>query len=256
MAEIELYFNRSVGDNASLYYEQAKKARKKVEGARAALASSRLRLEELGREKEAEVKSKEAAKPVKKEWFEKFRWFVSSEGFLCIGGRDATTNEIVVKKHVEKDDLIFHTEMAGSPFFVVKAEGKNPGKATLDEAAQAVASYSKAWKLGLASAETFYVSPGQVTKEAKAGEFVARGAFMVYGKKNFVNAELKIAVGIIDGKIIGGPVAAVKKHSKKAMVLIPGKEKSSDIAKKVKKELGGDIDDIMRFFPSGGLQIE
>ena len=112
MAEIELYFNRSVGENASLYYEQAKKARKKVEGARAALASSRLRLEELGREKEA------AAKPVKKEWFEKFRWFVSSEGFLCIGGRDATTNEIVVKKHVEKDDLVFHTEMAGSPFFV------------------------------------------------------------------------------------------------------------------------------------------
>ena len=35
----------------------------------------------------------------KKEWFEIFRWFYTSEGFFVIGGRDATTNDIIIKKH-------------------------------------------------------------------------------------------------------------------------------------------------------------
>ena len=38
----------------------------------------------------------------KQEWYEKFHWFFSSEDFLCIGGKDATSNEIIIKKHTEK----------------------------------------------------------------------------------------------------------------------------------------------------------
>ena len=36
----------------------------------------------------------ESINKLHKEWYEKFRWFYSSEGFLCIGGRDSTTNDI------------------------------------------------------------------------------------------------------------------------------------------------------------------
>jgi predicted ribosome quality control (RQC) complex YloA/Tae2 family protein len=32
-------------------------------------------------------------------WFEKFLWFVSSENFLVIAGRDAQQNELLVKKY-------------------------------------------------------------------------------------------------------------------------------------------------------------
>ena len=35
--------------------------------------------------------------PEKKPYM-KFRWFISSDGFLCLGGRDATSNEIIIKK--------------------------------------------------------------------------------------------------------------------------------------------------------------
>lgn len=31
-------------------------------------------------------------------WFEKFFWFVSSENYLVIGGRDAQQNELLVKR--------------------------------------------------------------------------------------------------------------------------------------------------------------
>jgi len=52
------------------------------------------------------------SKEINKEWYEKFRWFISSDDFLILGGRDATSNEIVIKKHTEKNDLVFHR-----PFF-------------------------------------------------------------------------------------------------------------------------------------------
>jgi predicted ribosome quality control (RQC) complex YloA/Tae2 family protein len=262
MADITLNINKSVGENASVYYDESKKMKKKLEGARAALEDSRRKLEELKKEKESEElrlskeeERKKKSAEIKREWYEKFRWFVSSEGFLCIGGRDATTNEIVIKKHTGKDDIIFHTEMAGSPFFIIKTEGKKPGKATLDECAQATASYSRAWKLGISSADVFYVNPEQVSKEAQSGEYIAKGAFMIRGKKNILNADLKIAIGIKDNKIIGGPINSIKKQAEKSITLSPGKEKASDTAKKIRAKIGGELDDIIRFLPSGGFSI-
>jgi len=54
-----------------------------------------------------------------------------------------------------------------------------------------------------------------------------------------------------DGKIIGGPINAIKKHAEKFVTLEVGKEKKSDVAKKIKFILKGDLDDIMKFLPSG-----
>lgn len=34
----------------------------------------------------------------KAHWFEKFNWFISSEGYLVLSGRDAQQNEILVKR--------------------------------------------------------------------------------------------------------------------------------------------------------------
>lgn len=31
-------------------------------------------------------------------WFEKFNWFISSEGYLVLSGRDAQQNEILIKR--------------------------------------------------------------------------------------------------------------------------------------------------------------
>ena len=77
-------------------------------------------------------KKRKQNKPIKprssKKWYEKFRWFYSSERFLCIGGRDATTNETVIKKHTGAHDLVFHTAMTGSPFFVIQSGGKKIGE--------------------------------------------------------------------------------------------------------------------------------
>ncbi len=33
-------------------------------------------------------------------WFERFHWFVSSENYLVLSGRDAQQNELLVKRYM------------------------------------------------------------------------------------------------------------------------------------------------------------
>ena len=256
MTSITLHLDKNVEKNASIYFDKAKKFKKKIEGAKEALESSKKKLEKLKKNK-PEVKEIVIKKKVKKEWYEKFRWFYTSEGLLVIGGRDATTNEIVIKKHTDKEDIVFHTDMAGSPFFVIKAEGKKIGEKSLEETAQATASFSRAWKLGLASIDVFYVKPEQVSKEAQSGEFMPKGAFMIRGKTNYLHPKMEIALGIKEGILISGPTSAIKKEADKVIVLVQGNTKASDIAKKIGKELGiKDMDEIIRMLPTGGMKIQ
>ena len=258
MARITLDIKKSIEQNAAVYFEKAKKAKKKLDGAKQALKKIQNRLELLKEKRDKESLTEKRTEKIlrKKEWYEKFRWFFSSEGFLCIGGRDATTNDIIIKKYADKNDIVFHTDMAGSPFFVIKAGKKKIGQNTMEEAAQATASYSRAWRLGLSSIEVFYVRPDQLTKEASSGEYITKGAFMVKGKTNYIHPMLETAVGIKDNRIIGGPVNAVKNNSEKFVIIQQGKEKTSEIAKKIKKIIGGSIDEITLFIPAGGSRIQ
>ncbi|MEE9524994.1 MAG: NFACT RNA binding domain-containing protein [Candidatus Woesearchaeota archaeon] len=254
--KIQLDVTKSLEQNAETYFNKAKKAKRKLGGAKEALEKSFLKLEKAKKDKLKQEAKKEKVER-KKEWYEKFRWFRSSEGFLCIGGRDATSNEIVIKKHMDKDDIVFHTNMAGSPFFVIKIKEEKPTEATINEVAQATASYSRGWKAGIASADVFFVNPSQVTKEAKSGEFVPKGAFMIYGKKNTLVAELRIAIGLKDGQIIGGPIDAIRAQTDNFVIVIQGNEKTSGVAKKIKKKLkGGSIDEIIRMIPAGGCKVQ
>ena len=209
--------------------------------------------EKINLEKTKQDKLKER----KREWYEKFRWFISSEGLLVIGGRDATSNEIVVKKHTEANDLVFHTDMAGSPFFIVKSENKTIGNKTKEEAADATCTFSRAWKLGLQTSPVFYVSPEQVSKKAKSGEYMGKGAFMIYGKTNYISNKLSLAVGITKNQqIMSGPSDAIKKHCEKYIILEQGNEKASSVAKYILHKISGTIDEIIRALPSGGFRIK
>ncbi|MBI1935659.1 DUF814 domain-containing protein [Candidatus Woesearchaeota archaeon] len=260
MAQISLDLTKTVEENAAVYFEKAKKIKKKIEGAKNALSESMKKLSELELKKGRGLlkESKELRfRERKQEWYEKFRWFFSSEGFLVIGGRDATSNEIVVKKHTEANDLVFHTDLAGSPFFVVKSEGRQIGEKAKEEAADATCTFSKVWKLGLQTTSVFYVNPGQVSKKTKSGEYMGKGAFMIYGKTNYINNKINLAVGMNKkSQLMAGPIDAVKAHCEKHVVLLQGSEKASKIAKYVQHQVGGTIDEIIRALPSGGFRVK
>ena len=260
MVEIELCLDKSVEQNASIYFEQAKKLRKKMQGAKGAIAVHQKKLIELEKkknlEKEEYTKGKEKKVESKHEWYEKFRWFISSEDFLVVGGRDATTNEIIIKKHTDKNDMVFHTDIAGSPFFVIKRGDKEIGLETIKEVADATVTFSRVFQLGHSNSPVFWVKPEQVTKEAPTGEYLTKGAFMIKGKTNYIDNKISLAIGkLSDGRLMAGPVDAVKKHCSEYLELIQGDNKISQIAKKIKAKLGGEIDDIIRILPTGGMEI-
>ena len=260
MTKLILDLTKSIDQNAAVYFEKAKKIKKKITGAEKALEENLKKLQDLEIKKEKiilEISKQKKLKERKREWYEKFRWFISSEGFLVIGGRDATSNEIVVKKHTEPYDLVFHTDMAGSPFFVVKNEGKIIGDKTKEEVADATCTFSRTWKLGLQTSSVFYVSPEQVSKKTKAGEYMGKGAFMIYGKTNYIGNKVNLAVGINKSQqIMSGPIDAIKANCDKYVVLIQGDEKSSSVAKYIQHKIGGSIDEIIRALPAGEFKVK
>jgi hypothetical protein len=201
----------------------------------------------------------------RREWYEKFRWFTTSGGKLAIGGRDAQSNSLLIRRHVDNGDVVYHADLFGSPFFVLK-KGKEQTTEEVAELAQATVSYSSAWKTGLSAADAYWVEPQQVSAGAPTGEYLARGSFAIRGKKNFITRNLlELAVGIDKaGRVVAGPEAAVAKTAPVYVVIIPSREKSSDTAKKVLAELkellgsavgGATLDDVMRALPTGGGKI-
>jgi predicted ribosome quality control (RQC) complex YloA/Tae2 family protein len=248
--KVTLDIRKSVDENATSYFEAAKKDRKKVEGARKVIEEYKVKQSESDTSEEKKIQR--VSRRRKAEWFEKFRWFTSSDGFLVIGGRDASTNEIVIKKHAEENDLVFHTDMAGSPFVVVKRDGKESiPDSTLEEAADFTAVFSRGWKAGMATLPVFCARPSQVSKTPNPGESLPKGAFVIRGELRYFTPRMQYAVGLFEDKIMGGPVMAVEKQCEKHVRIMQGDDKVSDVAKALQKRLGGELDEIIRVLPQG-----
>lgn len=257
MTEVVLDLRKDIVKNAAEYFEKAKKSKKKIKGAEEAIQKWKKELDKLEKQVVEIEKSETGIKiQVLKKWFHKFRWFRTSDNFLVIGGRDATTNELVIKKHAEANDLVFHTDMAGSPFFVIKSDGREITETAIKETADATCTFSRAWKLGLGSQSVFYVRPEQVTKTALPGEYLQKGAFMIIGKTNYVLNKLNLAVGMSKEGVMAGPVEAVSAHCREYIMLEQGNEKTSTIAKEIQKKIKTDLDSIIRTLPAGGCRIK
>ena len=175
---------------------------------------------------------------------------------MCIGGRDASSNSAIIRKHLTDQDLVFHAEVHGSPFFVIKnvpSNGAEQLKTSLLEAAQATVSFSRAWKDGLSVADAYWVIPDQVKKGAPTGQFLPKGSFVIQGKRNFVKGvEIRLALGVIilekKYALMCGPQEAVKKKSIAYCVLLPGGNDPTNVAKKFKQELVRVCSDITEEF--------
>jgi predicted ribosome quality control (RQC) complex YloA/Tae2 family protein len=238
-----LNLRSSVQDNANNFYLKSKKAEKKLRGAEKTLQETKAKIEEA--KKQVEI-TKEAQQPLakrrKRDWFEKFRWFHSSDGFLVIGGRDATTNELIVKKRMDSNDIVFHAEIVGAPFVLIKTDGKPVPEQTINEAAQLAASYSRAWKEMFSSVNVYWIHPKQVSKTPPSGQSLKKGSFMIRGTKNFVRGvPMQVAIGVkIDEdsiRVIGGPVDAIAKQTGAYMEVVQGTQKSGQLAKQIRHQL-------------------
>ncbi len=271
---LKLSLRETVQQSAARFYQKARQAKEKIRGLEEAIAQTTDKLKSIQtRRAEAELYARQPLKRRKRAWYEKFHWSYSSEGFLMIGGRDAATNGLLINRHMEPNDIVFHADVPGSPFLLIKTGGKTPSESTITEAAQMVASYSRAWREGLKSVNVYWVKPDQIGRAAPSGEYLPRGSFMVYGPRNYVrNIPLRIAIGLkrADEQVVvlGGPPSAVASQTPLFVELVPGAEKSGTLAKKAllkltdraPEELKDVIrklppDELQRVIPSGGGEI-
>jgi predicted ribosome quality control (RQC) complex YloA/Tae2 family protein len=249
---------------SSAIFDAAKQAERDVKDIDEAVERLQPRLKrEKGKEEVARVKAIPLSR-AKKEWYEKFRWFFTSRGKLAIGGRDAQSNTTLIRRHLQDGDTVYHADLFGSPFFVLK-QGREQADEEVREVAKATVAFSSAWKTGLGAADAYWVSPEQVGTAGPSGEYLAHGSFAIKGRKNLVTKNpVEVAVGIDSrGRIISGPEESVMLAAKGHVTLVPSREKPSDTAKRVLHELQAyaddrvsiGVDDVLRMLPAGGGKI-
>ena len=238
-------------------------------------------MDKIQKQKNKKPSSAEIKILTNKEWYEKYRWFLTTDDVLAIGGRDSSSNSVLIRRHLTENDYVFHAEVNGSPFFILK-NANNKTSADLSqsiiETAQATISFSRSWKDNLSSADAYWVYPSQVKKGAPTGQFLPKGAFIIEGKKNFVkNLEIKLAIGLsfIEDRplFIVGPFSAILKRSIFLRNMIPSgfdvvkaskKIKSDFVDYSIKNEFPErlihhlknlSIDEIVRILPVGQFKL-
>lgn len=265
--KIDINPKLTIPENAEIYYEKAKKAKRKRKGALIAIENTKKQLEKIKTKKDIAMENITTPKKrVKKnfKWYEKLRWFISSEGFLVIAGRDANSNEMIVKKYLETNDIYLHADIHGASSTVIKLNKQELTDQVIKESGEFAASFSSAWSKGFSTQDVYWVHPEQVSKTPEAGEFVKKGSFIIRGHRNYIrSAKVKLAIGIVDyeGKrIMVGPIESVESHCQNYIVIKPGYTKKEAIAKKILHKINENdiltLDDIIRVLPSGKCDID
>ncbi|XP_063231273.1 ribosome quality control complex subunit NEMF homolog [Bacillus rossius redtenbacheri] len=173
--------------NARKYYDKkrtaAKKQQKTVESQGKALKSAEKKTKQTLKEVQV-ISSINKARKVY--WFEKFFWFISSENYLVIGGRDQQQNELIVKRYMKAGDIYVHADISGASSVTIKNPSGEPvPPKTLNEAGVMAVCYSVAWEAKVLTS-AWWVHSDQVSKTAPTGEYLTTGSFMIRGKKNYL----------------------------------------------------------------------
>lgn len=260
--EIKIDFTKSAQENAEEYYDRAKRLTAKRKGAERAIAELKGMVEKAKAEKAAEVEKVKPAVTVSrpKEWYEKFRWFTTSDGMLVIGGRDAHQNEALNSRHFEAGDLFFHANIFGASVTVLKGGESSPERSR-SEAAQFAACYSSAWKEGLQTVDVYAMRRTQVSKSTGKGS-LGVGSFLLSGEREWHrDTPLGLAMFMADGRLNTVPLRLVDSAAsgslpQKVAAIRIGRDKKSDAAKKISRMIGcDDIDEIIRQLPAGEFRV-
>ncbi len=253
---------------ASVLFNEAKKQSGAIPSIQSIKEKTEKKLEKFQSKTDSEKDLFVVTEIRKKIWYERYRWFFTTDGYLTVGGRDAASNSAVVRKHLDKDDKIFHGDIFGSPFFILK-DAKLAPDTSMNEIAHATVCFSRAWREGLYGVSAYWIHPDQVKKSAPSGEFLPKGSFTIEGQRNFIKSEtLRLAVGIIkqddDYVLTCGPPESIKKYSTLYAIIEPHGSEMAETAKKIRIEFSKleeqiakniPIDDYVRALPAGKSQI-
>ena len=268
--KIKINLQSSIQGIASVLFNEAKRQIKAIETIELERKKTEKNLEVFRKQESIARDSVVFTIQKKKEWYERYRWFFTSDNLLAIGGRDASSNSSVIRKHLGKDDKVFHAEIVGSPFFILK-DSTEETLSSMTEVAHATVCFSRAWREGLYGLNAYWVKPEQIKTAAPSGQFIAKGSFVIEGRRNFIQAPgLKLSIGIYQKNdrysLMCGPPSAIKKNCIYFVMIEPSGSDMTDLAKKIRLEFlkivenedivkAFTIDDFTRALPAGDSHI-
>ncbi|KAJ5815691.1 hypothetical protein N7474_007468 [Penicillium riverlandense] len=193
MLSIDIDLGLTPWANATQYYEQKKVASQKqqrtAQSSEKALKSHEKKVTtDLKRSlKQEKQVLRQARTPF---WFEKFIFFISSEGYLILGGRDAMQSELLYRRYLNKGDIFVHADLAGATPMVVKNRSQSVDApippSTLSQAGNLCVATSTAWD-SKAVMSAWWAYAHHVSKmAASGGGILPTGEFQIKGEKNFL----------------------------------------------------------------------
>ena len=189
------------------YRASKEKGAKTIEASTTALKAA----EAKARQQLAEAQKKKDRVQVqphrKTYWFEKFAWFITSDNYLVVAGKDAQQNEQLVKRYLRPGDAYLHAEVHGAATCILRAkrrrrkDGKTQVIPLSDQALREAGTFticrSSAWSSKMVTS-AYWVESHQVSKTAPTGEYLTVGSFMIRGRKNFLPASsLEMGLGVL-----------------------------------------------------------
>ncbi|KAH7673059.1 Serologically defined colon cancer antigen 1, partial [Aphelenchoides avenae] len=190
----------SAAQNSRKFFGDKRNAAEKQQRTQLATKKALKSAQHVAKSKVDQVRTRtNLARTRKTMWFEKFNWFVSSDGYLVIGGRDFQQNELLVKRYLRPGDLYVHADIHGSASVVIrnKSAQQHVPPRTLNEAGTMAVCYSSAWEAKIV-VSAWWVRHDQVSRTAPTGEYLPAGSFMIRGKKNFLpSCQLQLGFGLL-----------------------------------------------------------
>lgn len=219
--EATINLTQTAFSNARIMYADREAAKRKQEKAEAASAMVIKKVEAQVMKNLAALKLKTELHSARKiHWFEKFNWFISTEGYLVISGRDAMQSDIIMKKHLRPGDAYVHADVRGAVPWIVR---RKPDRGTISlfaiqEAGNAVICWSAAWSTKTVLS-AWWVPGEQVSKISEHGDrlpqgdillfalfiqlpsftlMITTGVYSILGRKNFLlPATLEMGFGVL-----------------------------------------------------------
>lgn len=206
--DIELDYTQNIWNNIRNYHLTKKAIKTKIEKTKVGgtKAIEKMEVEQKKEKKRKapliplELKEKLEQIVIKEFWFEKFKWFISSEGYLVLLGKDMHQNELLVKKYLTNNDVYLHSDTHGSGSCIIKniltEENNIPSPISLTQAASFIICNSKAWNYNSPD-RAYWVYSNQVSKTPESGEYMSTGSFIIRGKKNYIITTLQLGFSFL-----------------------------------------------------------
>lgn len=187
--------------NARVYFDTKKVAVTKEEkvqkSSEMALRNVEKRIQrDLSRSLKNETDSLKAIRP--KFWFEKYFWFVTSDGYLCLAGRDDLQTDMIYYRHFSDDDYYVSADIDGAlkVFILNPYKGENLSPTSLFQAGIFALLTSSAWN-GKVSSSAWWLSGHDISKLDFDGSILGPGRLNYKGPQQYMPpAQLVMGFGL------------------------------------------------------------